>query len=384
MNHMTLLNCPTIDDLRVLARKRVPTLPFDFVDGGAGDDGGVRRNRQALDNILLLPRYMAGVTVPGLSLNMSLFGHVYNFPIGIAPTGLANMAWPGADMILAGLARKMNIPIVVSTMASTSLEEMAACAEDNTWFQLYTLTDAKANFDLLDRAWAAGIRVLALTVDVPIVTPRHRDIRNGFGRVPLRVTPKLIWDFACHPRWLAGQLLGSKVQMANLVPYCGEGMSNTVLAKVVALTKFDVSLSDIERIRDYWKGKLVIKGILNPDDITRVKQLGADGIWVSNHGGRQLESAPASIDCLASCAEVAGTNLTVLFDSGVRSGEDIVKARCMGADACFTGRTLLYGVMAAGEAGAYKAFDIVKDGLQKILVQIGARSAVELDRNWLG
>ncbi|HIJ61261.1 MAG TPA: alpha-hydroxy-acid oxidizing protein [Rhodospirillaceae bacterium] len=374
---MTLQHAACIDDLAQMARRRLPRFAFDFLDGAAGGEGGLRRNRAAFDGVLLKPRYGVGVD-PDLSV--SLFGETYDYPFGISPVGLGNLAWPGAEATLAGIARDNRIPFVLSTVGGTAIEEAAAAAP--CWFQLYVQRQEAVSRDLLRRAAGAGIRVLVVTVDIAASNTRRRDIRNRFV-IPFRITPGLVADLLRHYRWSLATLLAGPPSFVNLAPYATAESGQSLAEFISSAMKTDLVWDDIRRLRDQWSGPLVVKGILAPEDAVLAVEAGADGIWVSNHGGRQLESAPAAIDAVAGVRAAVGPLVPVLMDSGVRTGEDMVKARLLGADVTFCGRAFYFGMAAGGRAGGERAMALLAEDLRRVMVQIGCPSFADLDGRWI-
>lgn len=366
---MRLSQTLNIGDLRAIARNRLPRVVFDYIDGGVEDEGGMARNRAAFERVRMVPRYLVDVAMR--SQATTLFGQTYAHPIGIAPTGLANFSWPGADEALARVAGDADIPFVLSTAATTSIERAAAAAPDHFWFQLYAPLDIEVRADLLRRAEAAGAKVLMVTVDVPVSSKRERDIRNNF-MLPLRPTVTMGLDALTHPGWALQMLLRGVPKLEVLAPYAGKNVGAQSLAAYVA-SQISQSLTweDIKALRETWRGPLVIKGILSADDARKAARLGVDGILVSNHGGRQLDSAPAPVEVLPAIREAVGDTLVLMLDSGVRRGADIAKALALGADFVFVGRATLYGVAAAGEAGAKRALSFLTDELDRCLAQIG-------------
>jgi isopentenyl diphosphate isomerase/L-lactate dehydrogenase-like FMN-dependent dehydrogenase len=370
---------PGIGDLAQAARRRIPRFAFDFLDGGAGNEAGVRRNRERLDAILLKPRCAVGVD-PDTSV--CLFGRNYALPFGVAPVGMGNLMWPGGDLALARLAATHGIPLVVSTAATTSLEEMAAAAGSNAWFQLYVARDPAINRDLLERAWRAGIRVLVVTTDVPIPGDRRRDRRNRFV-LPFRPTLSFIAQVIAHPEWALATLRAGPPGFPNYAPYRPRGVSRPMAEFMSEQIKGDFRWSDLAPLRQQWPGSLVVKGLLAPEDAALALEHGADAVWVSNHGGRQLDSAPAAVDALARVRVALGPHAVVLMDGGIRSGEDVAKAHILGANMVFSGRSFYYGTAAGGAAGAARAMTLLAEDLRRVMVQLGASGIAELDRRWL-
>lgn len=379
---MVLQKAVTVQDFADIGRRRIPRFAFDYLDGGAGEDEGVLRNHRAFEQVLLKPRFLCGLSPSKVETSTQLFGKHYQLPFGVAPTGMNRLIWPGADRLIGEMAGRANIPLVSSTLASSSLEQMALLAPENLWFQLYPRKDDAVNMDLLQRAWAAGVRVLVVTVDGPSSPNRNRDVRNGFGLGRFSVTPKMLFDTLRRPAWALAWLREGRCSFENLAPYIGQGMGSKTVQEMGSQSRQDLSWRDLDLLRGCWNGHLVIKGILDADDARRAVDHGVDGVWVSNHGGRQLESAPAALDCLPQIVEVLAGRAKILFDSGVRSGEDIVKALALGADFVFLGRAFLYGAAAGGAAGVARMLELYHRDLLRTLVQIGCPSVSALTSGW--
>lgn len=360
-----------LHDFRAMARRKLPKIAFDFIDGGADDELGMVRNREIFSEYQLLPRYLNDVTTRDQSI--TLFGKKYASPIGIAPTGMAGLFRVGTDSMLAAAAKKANVPFLLSSASNFSIEEAAKIAPDNVWFQMYATSDHRINMDLVRRAREAGVRVLVMTVDVPVNSNRERNRRNGFTR-PFRMTPSIMLDTLSRPAWLFSYLRsGGMPMLSNWQPYAREGASADEVADMYGkLTPAPMTSWDtITAIRREWDGPLVIKGILHPDDAIQSAEHGLDGVIVSNHGARQLDAAPSPITMLPAIREAVGDRLTVMLDSGVRRGSDVVTAKCLGAQSCFFGRPTLYAVAALGQDGADQVFAIMRREIDAVLTQIG-------------
>lgn len=348
------------EDARRLARRRLPWMVFDYIDGAAGDETGAGKNRQAFQDILLQPRVLNNVEQR--SLGVELFGKSAGLPFGISPMGMCNLAAPGADLMLARLAAKNKIPLGVSTAASTSLERLIIEADGNAWFQLYFSGDEKQSNSLIQRAEVSGYETIILTVDVPEVGRRPRELRRGF-KMPFNIGPKQFIDFALHPQWSLNTLFRGRPELAN---FGGDfGQFNRTASRAGA----DWTL--LEKIRERWKGNLVVKGVLDARDAIRMKKIGVDAIQVSNHGGRQLNSAPAAIDALRTIRDAIGSDYPLFFDSGLRSGEDVIKAYAVGANFVFFGRPLSFSIAALGERGLQQLKDVIADEISIGLAQLG-------------
>jgi L-lactate dehydrogenase (cytochrome)/(S)-mandelate dehydrogenase len=371
-----LARCASIEDLRAIARARLPRLAFDYLDGGAGDEAALRRNRSALDAVALTPRALVDVAVRDTSL--ALFGRRYAAPVGTAPVGLVNFVAAGGDRDLAFAARAHDVPFVLSTAATTSVETLAPQLDGRLWFQLYMPRDRAIGDDLVERVAAAGVTVLLLTVDVPGPARRDRDTRNGFS-LPFRLDARNVLDFLLHPRWAAAQLAQGAPRLEHWERYVQGRVSAPSLAALQA-QQIDASLTwdDVARLRERWRGALVLKGILRPEEAARAAALGVDGVVVSNHGGRQLAAAPAPIEVLADVRRAVGDRLCIGLDGGLRSGVDVARALFRGADFCLLGRAPVYGVAAFGQAGAEHALGLIIDDLARAMMMLGATRLADL------
>jgi L-lactate dehydrogenase (cytochrome) len=367
---------PTIFYLREHARKRIPKFGFDATDGGAGRDGGVARNAAAFDSIELMPRY--GIDKGTCDMETVLFGKSYAAPIGIAPMGLPGIVWPGAEKYLAAAAKRARIPYTAGTVASSTVEELAAIAEDMLWFQLYRMPhrDHADGFDLVRRAQSAGAQVLVITMDVPLRTKRPREVRRGLV-LPFKMHARTVWDVVTSPAWMAAYFEHGLQRFANYAPYVD---APATPAKVAAYSNRDhagggaFSWEEVARYRDVWKGPLVAKGIQHPEDALKAIAMGCDGIQVSNHGGRQIEGLPSSIDVLPGIVEAVGDKATIIIDSGVRTGLDAVRGLVLGAHAAFAGKAFLYGLGAIGGEGAGYVIDMFREEIRDTMRQCGVNS----------
>jgi (S)-mandelate dehydrogenase len=365
---------PTITHLRRHAPRNAPRFAFEYMDGGAGgEDAGIKRNWAALDAIELVPRY--GVTTELPPIDVELFGRRYAAPFGVAPMGGPSIVWPGADEYLAAAAQAARVPYVLGTVGGTTIETAARIAPDVLWFQLYRLArnDHAVGFDLVRRAHAAGAHVLMLTLDVPVRTTRAREVVSGVT-TPFRPDLRMLWGIATSPGWLAAMLRNGIPRFANLRAYTG---GDTSIAAVAQFARREVkgafTWDEVARYRDLWKRPLVLKGVLHPDDAEKAVSLGVDGLVVSNHGGRQVEALPAAIDALPAIVARVGGRTTVMMDSGVRSGADVVRALALGAQAAFAGKAFLWGLGALGERGPAHVIDLLTEETRAALGQIGAR-----------
>lgn len=370
---MTQGGAISLDNLRERARRRVPRIFFDYADGGALRETALRRNRQALDAVRLWPR--APRDVSACDTSVEVFGETLPMPLAIAPIGLADLVWPGMDMKLASGAAAGGIPHILSTAASTTIEDVAAQAGAHRWFQLYTSTDPAITDDLLSRAAAAGYRVLVVTVDVAAPGRRYRDLANGF-RLPMAMGPAFWAQLARCPAWALAALGRPVPRIVNLERYAPESGAQSLAAFMAAQISASVDLDAIRRMRARWSGPLVVKGVMHPDDAVALADIGVDGVIVSNHGGRQLDAAPAAIEVLPHIAAAAGARLTIIADGGVRSGEDIARMLACGARMVLAGRPFLWSVAATGGAGA--VLEMLRDEFRRALGQIGCPRASDL------
>jgi (S)-mandelate dehydrogenase len=366
-----------IGDLRRLARRRLPRLLFDYIDGGAGDDSGVRRNRAAFDAYRLRPRYL--VDVSARSLATRLWQWQFAAPFGIAPIGLVGLFRAGGELLLARAARDAGVPYVLSGASIATIEVVARVAPEHTWYQLYPAREPRISLDMLRRASQAGLGALVLTVDLPVPAKRERDVRNGFD-FAVRLSPSLLLDALAHPRWALEYLVRAGLPaFGNWARYAPPGASAREVADFFVGHSFATQTwRDLEIYRREWPGKLVLKGIQHADDARRAVELGVDGLIVSNHGGRQLACLPAAIDVLPAVRAAVGNRVAVMVDGGILSGCDIAIALSLGAEFAFVGRAPTYGVAAAGLAGAARALEILGEELDLAMGQLGVTSVDQL------
>ena len=347
-------------DARRLARRRLPWMVFDYIDGAAGEGVGEAANLAALRAIRLQPRVL--VDVSRRDLSVPVLGRACGLPFGIGPMGMCNLARPGTDAMLARLAARHRVPLGVSTVASTPLERMIELAEGHAWFQLYFSGDGSGTMKLVERARAAGYEVLVLTLDVPEVGLRPRELRRGFT-MPFRIGPGQFLDFALHPRWSLSTLLAGRPGMANF------DMPGFAFDRSESRARADWSY--LAALREHWPGKLVVKGVTAPADALRLRDAGVDAIQVSGHGGRQLDAAAPPILALRAIRAALGPDFPLFYDTGLRSGEDVVKAFAMGADFAFFGRAMQFAA-AAGGAAALEGFTaLLAREIGLVLAQLG-------------
>jgi len=353
----------TIDDAIKLSKKRLPKLVFDFIDGASGDDKLAEINSSALDQIRLEPKVFKNVE--NRTLKKTILDFNFDLPFGFAPMGMTNLSWPEADKMFAKESVHNNIPTCVSMASSTTLENMYEYSEGRSWMQIYIFQDEEFIMELLDRAKNIGYKVLILTVDVPILSRRARDDRNGFG-YPFKIGPKQFLDFALHPRWSLTTLLKGAPRPMN---YVTSSSGDQIFRRKESRGATD--WNTLKRIRNAWKGKLIIKGIMNSEDAIKIKDSGADAIQVSNHGGRQLDSATAAINALPNIRNKIGNDFPIIFDSGIRSGSDILRALAFGANFVMLGRPLMYAVGADGARGLRRIINLIKEELSTNLGLVG-------------
>ena len=364
---------PTTAYLRQHARSHVPSFAFEYMDGGAGGDGGIARNWNAFDAIELVPRYGVTTTLP--AVDIELFGRRYSAPIGIAPMGGPSIVWPGADQYLAAAAQRARVPYVLGLVGGMMVEHAAEIAPDVLWFQLYRCfrNEHAIGFDLLRRAQAAGVHVLVLTADVPVRTTRPREVVAGITS-PFQPDLRMFAAILRSPGYLQSLWKHGQPRFGNLKPYAGDTADvNEVAAFVRREMAGAFTWEEIGRYRERWKAPLVVKGLLHPADAERCVSLGVDGIIISNHGGRQVEGLPPAIDVLPAIARAVGGRATVMVDSGIRSGLDVVRAVALGADAAFAGKAFLWGLGALGGEGPLHVIDLMIDEMRAAFGQIGAR-----------
>lgn len=364
------------EDMRKRARRRLPRMVFDYLEGGAGSERGLSRNRTALDNVLFNPHRL--IAVDRRDLSVRLFGKTYRMPLAIAPTGLNGVLWPGGDLALARAAARYDIPFCLSTASTSTIEEVARATDAEKWFQLYVLNREQAQA-FVRRALQAGYSTLVLTVDVAVNGKRERDLRSGF-KVPFKRSPKIVLDAATHPRWTLAQLKCGLPQLAN---FASANVADIASQSALMARQMDAGFdwTAFAALRDLWPHKLIVKGVLSVADALLLEKAGADAVIFSNHGGRQLEDVPASIELLRLARETL--RIPILMDSGIRSGSDIAKAVASGATMALSGRALLYGLAAGGEAGVCQVLEMLKAELDNTLALLGCARAESLSCEYL-
>ena len=378
MNPESAIN---LEDLRKQAKRRVPKIVYDFIEGGVDSEEGLVTNEDAFRRRALVPRYMVDVT--NVDQSTAVFGRTYAAPFGIAPTGGIGNYRMGGDRMLWRAAKAADIPFIMSTQASLSLEEMAGEAPEHGWFQLYSAKDREISYDMIRRCEAAKIPVLVVTVDVPVGSNRERNRRNGFGR-PLKLSLGTKLNALTKPLWLREYLTQGLAMQENWRPYAPAGSDAEQVGEFVA-TQLPVSVTwaDIEKYRELWPGKLVLKGVMRVDDAVRAAETGVDGLILSNHGARQLDRAPSALDVLPAVDAAVGDRMTLMLDGGVRRGADVLIALAMGAKFVFMGRPTLYGCVAAGEPGAAMAMRLMGEEVGKVMKQMGCPSIDQLGPDFL-
>lgn len=371
---MGLERAINLHDLQRIARRKLPRVIYDFVEGGCDDDAGIARNRAAFGNYRLMPRYLVDTSVR--SQAVTLFGKRYDSPFGVCPMGLCALIHPGVDLLLARMAAEFNVPYLMSNASSASIEQAARIAPDNTWFQIYITTDEAINLDLVRRARDLNLPNLVVTVDVPENSNRERNRRNGFGRPPKMTLPVML-EASLHPGWVLQFLrTGRTPGMENWDPYARPGAGKHGGANLYGTLTPARALdwAQLATIRQLWQGKLIVKGVLSPADAVRAADEGVDGLIISNHGGRQLDAAPASIEVLPWIKAAVGDRLELLLDSGVRRGSDVVTALGLGARCTLFGRPWLYAAAAGGMEGIRKAAQLMRREIDIIMGQCGLTS----------
>lgn len=359
---------PSVEDLRNRTKKRIPKFAFEYLDGGCNEDVNLQKNTSEIREVELLPYYLN--VHKGSDMRTELFGHTYDAPFGIAPVGLQGLMWPKSPEILAKAAFEHNIPFILSTVSTSSIERIGEITEGKAWFQLYHPTENSIRDQIIKRAEAAQYPVLVILCDVPTFGYRPRDIRNGLA-LPPKMSLKNIFQIMSKPNWAIRTLINGQPAFEILKPYMPKGLNLKKLGEFMDQT-FTGRLNEekIAPIRDMWKGKIVLKGVVNEADVEKAIKLGLDGIIVSNHGGRQLDAGQSTIKPLTKFADTYGDKIEVMMDSGLRSGPDIARAMASGAKFTFLGRSFMYGVGALGKHGGNHTISILKLQLQQVMEQI--------------
>lgn len=377
MNTKALQNLHCVADFKRAAKTATPRFAFDYIEEGCNQNTALQTNRQALDEVCLQPAYLAPYTEPDLAIE--LFGKRYASPIGVAPVGLSGLIWPQASMFHAQAAQHANIPFVLSTVATISIEQAAANAGDNFWFQLYPPADKSICLDLMQRAAAVGCQNLVVTVDVPTPSRRIKALKSGLS-VPPKITPANILQAALRPAWSLATLRHGLPQFANLEPYMkGKVSSMADAAEFIRLTMRDVvDVEYLQWIRERWHGNLIVKGIMSMADARQCQAVGADGLVISNHGGRQLDASQSPVTVLADMRQQLGDDLVLLADSGIESGVDVARYLALGADSVLLGRAFMYAVAAGQQAGVARCIDVLEAELQQVMSQLHCPKVTDL------
>ncbi|EEQ96403.1 L-lactate dehydrogenase [Brucella sp. ZJ1_1] len=372
-------NIVEIADLKRLAQRRVPKMFFDYADSGAWTESTYRANEDDFKKIKLRQRVLVDMT--NRSLETTMIGEKVSMPVALAPTGLTGMQHADGEMLAAQAAEAFGVPFTLSTMSICSIEDVASVTKKPFWFQLYVMKDRDFVKNLIGRAKAAGCSALVLTLDLQILGQRHKDIRNGLSAPP-KFTPKHIWQMATRPGWCLGMMGTQRRTFRNIA---GHAKNVTDLSSLSSWTaeQFDPQLNwnDVAWIKEQWGGKLILKGILDAEDARMAAKSGADAIIVSNHGGRQLDGAPSSISMLQPIVDAVGDAIEVHVDGGIRSGQDVLKARALGAQGVFIGRPFLYGLGAMGKDGVTLALEIIRKELDVTMALCGKRDINEIDKS---
>ena len=370
---------PSIEHLRERSRQRMPRFAFEYLEGGCFSEINLRRNTSEIRDVQLKPWYLNNY--PGSDLKTELFGKTYDAPFGVAPIGLQGLMWPGSTEILAKAAHQHNIPFVLSTVGTASIETVAELTEGNAWFQLYHPAEDELRDKLLDRAAEAGLPTLVILADTPTFAYRPKEIKNGLS-IPPKMSLNNILQMMTHPTWSFSQLAAGAPEFKTMKPYIPKGLNMKHLALFMNQT-FSGRLNPdkIAAIRDRWKGNLVVKGIVNPEDAQKVIDLGVDGIIVSNHGGRQLDVGQSTIKPLTTLVQEFGERTTIMLDSGVRNGPDVACALASGAKFAFMGRSFMYGVGALGKKGGDHTMTMLKRQLQQVMEQIACEKITDFPKH---
>jgi L-lactate dehydrogenase (cytochrome) len=358
----------SFEDAKAKAKRKLPRMIFDFIEGSAGREIASNKNLQIFNDIHLRSRVLASVGNP--KLNSKFLNYSFDLPFGIAPMGMCNLAWPDADKNLAEAAKKFNIPHCVSTAASSSLEDLKKWGEGQTWFQLYVNGPTEEAWNMVDRAEASGYKTLILTVDVPVVSRRVRDLRNGFV-VPFKIGLKQLVDFALHPHWSLSTIIKGIPEPKNF----RQGSKNNFDRNA---SRAGANWEFLVELRKKWQGNLIVKGVMDVVDAKRIQNAGIDAIWVSNHGGRQLDSSPPALLTLPKIRDSVGPNMPLIFDSGVRSGEDIVKALAFGANFVMLGRPIMMAIAASSEKGLNDYLLLLKEEIEVVMAQLGIKDSSKI------
>ena len=369
---------PNIASLERRTHRRIPRFVWDYFVGGVGPELCIARNRDALDGVILKPQYLCNAGSPDLS--SSIAGQIFDLPFGVAPVGLGGLIWPRSAQILAGAARRHNMPFALSAFSNVSLETIADIAPEQSWFQHYVTNRPEIEKDLMDRLVSAGYRTILVTIDIPTAAKRDRDIKNGLSD-PVSFNLRQLLQSIGKPRWALETAREGVPAFVNLARYCRK---DATLAELTAffgsIIEGHVTPERLKVIRDAWPGKLVVKGVLHSADAEECRRIGADALVVSNHGGRQLDAAPAATDVMAEVRSAAGREMSIIADGGVRSGLDVARMLACGADLVLLGRAFLFGVAALGPRGGDYVISILREELRTTMAQIGCNRVRDLPR----
>lgn len=368
------INYPAIADLRGRARRRLPHFVWEYLDSGTGDENAVAANRAALDGVRLAPGILKGEVE--VDLTTTFMGQDFSAPFGVAPVGMSGLMWPGAESMLSKLAQTESIPYCLSTVATAPPEEIGPIAGDMGWFQLYPPTDPVVRRDMLDRAKDSGFTKLVLTVDVAVASRRERQRRAGVSNPP-KITPRIALQIARCPTWAISTQARGMPRMRTLDKYVDTGKSLPSTAHVGYLMRAAPSWDYLKALRDEWQGDLIVKGVLRGADVEPLQEIGVNGIWVSNHGGRQFDAAPSALDGLHAVRAAAGPDYPVIYDGGVAGGLDALRAIAHGADFVMLGRAWHYGLGAFGAKGAAHVLHILREDMKSALGQMGLSCPLE-------
>lgn len=368
---------PSIEDLKQRARQRMPRFAFEYLDGGANEEVNLRKNHEDFKGVELYPEYIR--PYHGAALGTEILGQAYEAPFGIAPIGLQGLMWPNSPVILAKAAAAHKVPFVLSTVSTASIEQVAQATNGQFWFQLYHPAEDKLRDDLLRRAWDSGCRTLVVLADTPTFGIRYKDVKNGLS-MPPKMSVSNILQIMMRPNWALQTLYYGQPNFLSLKPYMPKGLNLSQLGKFMNDT-FNGRLTEdkLTVIRDNWKGKLVVKGVVNEKDLDRCVEIGADGIIVSNHGGRQIDAGESTIRSLRRLTKINAGRLSLMMDGGVRSGVDIARALACGADFVFMGRPFMYGVGALGSKGGLHTITMLKRQLTQVMEQLGCEHVNDLE-----
>ena len=369
---------PSVNELRERSKKKVPKFAFEYLDGGCHDDVNLKRNTQRIRDIELKPKYLIEQNDKALDLRTKIFDHTYSLPFGMAPIGLQGLMWPKATEILAKASFDHNIPFILSTVSTASIEKISEITEGKAWFQLYHPSDKKITKDLLKRAEKSGIKTLVILADVPSFGYRPRDIKNGLS-MPPKMTLSNFFQILKSPEWAIKTLINGQPNFEVLKPYMPKNLNLSQLGKFMDET-FSGRLNEekIKYLRDLWKGNLVIKGTESLHDVEKAYQLGLNGIIISNHGGRQVDVGQATIDSLKSIAPIYNNKIEIMMDSGIRGGADIARVLAHGANFTFLGRSFMYGVSALGTKGGNHTITMLKKQLTQVMEQLSCKQIYDL------